>query len=141
MGLFGRNDAAAEPLDPRLEAQVPDASKELRKILRKEAPGIAAVLGQDEKVRFLCNSESAYATSVDMFAAIVVTDRRLLIARKGRVQEFPLDECRGAQYGTDTGCYQQLVSVGFRTGDVRIHMKDVPRMYALFAALGVEPSF
>jgi hypothetical protein len=139
--LFGRSTQAAEPLDARLEAHLPEKAKDLRKILRKEGAAILDVLAPGEEITFICNSDCAYATSVDMFAAIVVTDRRLLIVRKGRYQEFPIDEIRGVRKAMDTGCYKELVTVGFRAGNVNIHMSDAKQMWALFGALGHEPAF
>jgi len=140
MPLFGRSAAASEPLDPRLEAHLPEKAKDLRKILRKEGDAVLAVLAPGEEIKFICNSECAYATSVDMFAAIAVTDRRLLIVRKGRYEEFPLDEIRGVRKAMDTGCYKELVTVGFRAGNVHIHMDDAQRMWTFFAAIGREPT-
>src|SRR4051794_1082066 len=101
MGFFDR--APAEPLDPRLKALLPPkGERQLLKNMRKEGAALLAALASDETLTYACNSDCAFATSVDFAALIAVTNTRMLIVRKGRFQEIRLDEIADASMGYDT---------------------------------------
>jgi hypothetical protein len=136
MPLFGRSDAPSTPLDRRLLAQLPANDKELRKILEREAAAIAAVLDVDDEVTFLCHSESTHATSVDYYAAIVVTTDSLLVVRKGRTMELFRHEIRDVSKSYDTATDAFLCVAVARTGRCAVHIRDDERARDFVTALG-----
>jgi len=107
MPLFGRREPV--PIDSRLEAHLPDAKWNRNWVtwaITREQTSILLTLAENEGIRFLGRSEHG-SGGVDSEAALIVTDRRLLVIRKGKVStEIELGRITRAGMPYDTGMHK-----------------------------------
>lgn len=107
MPLFGPREPVQ--IDPRLEAHLPGAKwnrKWVTWAIAREQTPILLTLDENEEIRFLGRSEHS-SGGVDSDAALIITGRRLLVIRKGKVRtEIELGRITRAGMPYDTGLHK-----------------------------------
>jgi hypothetical protein len=142
--LFGKPDGAV--LDPRIEGALPTSfgdrtyEKYLKKVATKEQRAILEALETGEVLVFLGNGEGlGHADYVLHMSAIVITNRRLLIIRGGKIrQALLLDQISQVTAGAGNDGRPHLY-VTSRSETIGFQFESRQRRDTLRELLGFNP--
>lgn len=139
MGLFQRKPL--DPIDEGLAEFVSHGDRGLAKIVSREQGALLGALGEDEAVVHITRCEGGTASVVHYDAAVVVTNRRLLIVRKHKIESLDRADITkaGMPYQTDVHKHRCIVIAERQSRSYMVDIEDRARASSYMAALGYLP--